>query len=491
VNVLRKHAGVTVVVVSLLGVGAALSGALLAGQAAQAAIPPDAATALSDAFANAAEVIRPSVVSVSSVKRVQASRRLQRAPGPMSNNPLREFFGDDFLDRFLQPEEPGRGYAQQGLGTGVIVSDDGYIVTNNHVVREADEVSVKLPDDRSFKAKVVGTDEKTDLAVIKIEASGLHAAKLGDSDALKIGEWVVAAGNPFGLSSTITAGIVSAKGRSNVGIADYEDFIQTDAAINPGNSGGPLVNLRGEVVGINTAIFSRSGGYMGIGFAIPVNMVRTIKESLISKGRVVRGLLGAAIQNLNEGLAKSFSFPGTEGVLIGDVAPGGPADQAGLQAGDVITEFDGKKAVNVQKLRAQVAQTDPGTDVPVEAFREGQRKQFKVRIGELDAGTASAGEKAAPESLGMNLENVTPEIAQQLGYDTKLRGVVVTEVEPLSPADRAGLQVRDVIVAVQDQPVEDVAQFRTALGKHKLTEGIRLAVKNGTMRRYVFLQAGE
>jgi serine protease Do len=447
-------------------------------------------TDLSTAFSDVAEMIRPSVVSISSVKKVNVNQRFERMPNEMFNSPFRDFFGDDFFDRFFHPQTPQQGFVQKGLGTGVIVSEDGYVLTNNHVVNEADEVTVRLSDDRDFTAKVVGTDPKTDLAVVKIDAKNLHAAKLGDSDALKIGEWVVAAGNPFGLSHTITTGIVSAKGRANVGVADYEDFIQTDAAINPGNSGGPLVNLHGEVIGINTAIFSRSGGYMGIGFAIPINMAKSVLDSLIKSGQVVRGWLGVAIQDLNKGLAESFGYSKTEGVLVGDVTKGGPGEKAGLKQGDIIVRFDGKDVADSHRLRSAVAASKPGAKVPVEVFRSGKRQTITVEIGELETAMASARGTESSVDLGMTVKNLTPEVARELGYE-QTEGVLVTAVEPLGMAAKAGIVVKDLIISVQGEPVKNVTEFRREVAKHDLQKGMRLLIQSGGMQRFVFLRSSK
>jgi len=435
-----------------------------------------------DSFAELAAKQGHVAVNISTTKTVNAMRRLS----PFQGREFRDFFGDEFFRHFFG-EIPEEQMKQRSLGSGVVVSEDGYILTNNHVVDGADEVTVKLFDDREFPARIVGTDPKTDLAVIKIDAEKLHPARLGDSDDLRIGEWVVAVGNPFGLSHTITAGIVSAKGRADVGIAAYEDFIQTDAAINPGNSGGPLVNLRGEVVGINTAIFSRSGGYMGIGFAIPIGMARSVMNSLIDKGEVIRGWLGVAIQNLDQGLAESFGYDSTEGVLVGDVTGGSPADTAGLKQGDIIIRFNGRKVRNVHQLRSSVASTEPGSKVPVEVLRDGKRSTLTVEIGELETATASIQTTESSVDLGMTVKNLTPEIARQLGYERK-DGVLVTGVEPLGLAAKAGIAVNDLIISVQGEAVSNVTEFRREIAKQDFGKGVRLVVQTGAVQRFVFLR---
>jgi len=481
--------GTLTLLIAAIGIGLGLSGTERTALAAPSASHDEANSVrdLSVAFERVAETIRPSVVNISSVRKVRVSEGHGRLILP--DSPFREFFGDEFFERFFAPRFRQRDLLQRSLGSGVIVSEDGYIVTNNHVVRGADEVVVRLADDRTFTAKVVGTDSQTDLAVLKIDADDLKPAKLGDSDALRVGEWVVAVGNPFQLSFTITAGIVSAKGRANVGIADYEDFIQTDAAINPGNSGGPLVNLRGEVVGINTAIFTRSGGYMGIGFAIPANMVRSVMKSLIEEGRVVRGWLGVVIQDLNEGLARSFGYDSTEGVLISDVLPDGPGDRAGLRPGDIITEYEGREVPNMLRLRTWIAETRPGTRVTLKVFRDGKTRNVEVRIGERESEEVAGSESpGSPGDLGMTVRDLTPDLARRLGYDPDMRGVVITQIEPLSPAERAGLQAGDVIVSVQGERVSSVREFRRALRKYDPKEGVRLGVRSGRMRRFVFIQ---
>ncbi|MBT8485888.1 MAG: trypsin-like serine protease [Phycisphaerales bacterium] len=338
------------------------------------------------AFQTVAERVQASVVSVRSAQEVVRNgngRNNGNGNGngdPFLDSPLRDFF--DRLGGDETPEQ--RRFFRQGQGSGFIVSPDGYIVTNNHVVANARRVTVRLSDDRAFRAEVIGTDPKTDLAVIRIDAGELlPALPFGDSESLRVGQWVVAAGNPFGLASSITAGIVSAKGRSRVGITDYEDFIQTDAAINPGNSGGPLVNLYGQVVGVNTAIFSRTGGSMGVGFAIPIDLAEPVVNSLIADGTVVRGWLGVSIQNLDPAFAEAVGFDGTEAVRVGDVLPEGPAERAGLRSGDLLTRLGESTMNDVDQLRFAVAAIRPGTVVDVEVFRDGSTQVVPVEIGRL------------------------------------------------------------------------------------------------------------
>ncbi len=380
---------------------------------------------------------------------------------------------------------------QEGLGSGFVVSKDGYILTNAHVVEGADEITVRTNDERDLEAKLVGSDPQTDLAVLKVEDGKLDALELGDSDSLRVGQWVVAAGTPFGLSSSITSGIVSATGRSNLRIADYEDFIQTDAAINPGNSGGPLLDLEGKVVGINTAIFSRSGGYMGIGFAIPINMAKDVMNSLMADGKVTRGRLGAWIQDLNDDLAESFDYDSRNGVLIGDVDPDSPAGKAGLQSGDIVLEYDGEPVTKADDLRMRVAGTKPGEEVELEIWRDGKRRTVEVEIGELENETLAEDHPAAQldQGVGMIARTLTPEISQQLGLEGDVKGAVVTEVEPFGPAADAGIRQGDVIVQVQNAPVRSVEDLRRELGKPDLEKGARVVVLSGGSRRFAVLKA--
>ena len=446
------------------------------------------ASQLSSAFEDVAQIASPSVVSIATERRPR-----QGADGQV--NPFQDSPFGDMFERFFGPNGPQFGpqmpYPQEGLGSGFIVSKEGYVLTNAHVVEGADEITVRTADERELPAELVGSDPQTDLAVLKVENGGLDPLRLGDSDSLQVGQWVVAAGTPFGLTSSITAGIVSATGRSNLRIADYENFIQTDAAINPGNSGGPLLNLDGEVVGINTAIFSRTGGYMGVGFAIPINMAKDVMNSLIEDGKVTRGRLGVSIQDLDDDLASSFGFESRDGVLVGDVEPDSPAAEAGVQAGDIIVGYDGEPVTRTDELRLRVAATRPGEEVDLEVYRDGRRRKIEVEVGELQREQASAGrpDTQLDEGLGMTVRTLTPDIAQQLGLDSNVRGAVVTEVQPFSPAADAGIQQGDVITQVQNTAVTSGEALGRALDDADLEKGVRVTVLSGGTRRFAVLKA--
>lgn len=450
----------------------------------------DIAQNLSSAFEKVAESITPSVVSITSTKKPKRRDLLKKKFNDPSMEQFKQFFGDDFMNRFQQPD----GGGQQGLGTGVIVdAEKGLILTNNHVIGEADEITVVLSDKRKFKAEIKGRDPKSDIAVIKIKADKLIAAHLGDSDQLRIGEWVVASGSPFGLSNSITAGIVSAKGRAISGGAQFEDFIQTDAAINPGNSGGPLLNLKGDVVGINTAIFSRSGGYMGIGFAIPISMAKSVMNSLITKGKVVRGWLGVGIQNLTDELAQSFQFKSTEGALVGSVSEGSPAFKAGFEQGDIITKFGDSKITDVNQLRNLVAGTSPGESINVEVIRGGKIKNITVKIEELSAQDSSDTSITKEETgidIGIEMQTLTPELSAQL-KSKKSHGVVITSVVPGGIGETAGLTPRDIIISVDGKPIKNVKELLAEITEERLQKGLRLVIDSQGMERFVFLKDGE
>jgi serine protease Do len=449
------------------------------------------ARALSTVFENVAQTITPSVVSVISVQKPK--QRAPRVPTGPETDPFRQYFGDRFFERFFR-EMPDVARPQQGMGTGFVLDREGHILTNNHVVGGADEITVKLHDKRTLKAKVVGADPKTDLAVLKVDARDLVPAELGDSDKLKTGEWVVAAGNPFGLNNTITTGIVSAKGRSSLPLdLQYQDFIQTDAAINPGNSGGPLVGLDGRVVGINSAIASGTGGYMGIGFAIPINIAKSVAESLIKHGRVVRGWLGVGIQDVSKELAAKLGYRGEGGAVVGDVSVDGPADKAGVKSGDIVVRYDARPVENVNQLRFMVASTAPGTKVEVELEREGQAKSVTIKIGELK-GEAEQGVRGEEEeggaALGLSVEPLTADLARRFNAKTS-EGVVVAEVSPFGLAANAGIQPNDIIVSVEGRKVSSAAEFQKEVKRGDLKKGVLLVVETGGMKHFVVLKSME
>jgi serine protease Do len=446
---------------------------------------------LGQAFVDISKQVKPAVVNISSSKKIAASESPKDLEPFLKNHPFREFFGDEFFKRFKPGPFHGKGFRQRGMGSGVIVAPDGYILTNSHVVKGADEITVTLADKRSYKAKVKGVDPESDIAVIKIDAKNLPIAKMGDSDKLRVGEIVLAVGNPFGLDQTVTSGIVSAKGRTNVGIIDYEDFIQTDAAINPGNSGGPLVNIQGEVVGINTAIATRSGGYQGIGFAIPSNSAKLIMESLLTEGKVRRGLLGVNIQDLTESLAESFGKTEASGALVAQVIPGSPAQKAGVKSGDIILKFDGKKVSGAAQLKNMVGRVKPGTESTLTVFREKKKIPLNVKIGERDQKKLASLSQSMPTSettneLGVAVGNVPEAVAEKLGLKAG-EGVRIKDIESDSVARRMGLRAGDVIVEVGDKKISDLPSFNQAVTAAKKKGLIRLKVQRGKAR--IFLAA--
>ena len=444
------------------------------------------------AFASVARETSPAVVFI------QVEKTVQQQPAQFFS-PFGEGspFGDDFFRRFFGTPQPGqprqfRQAPQQqrvvGQGSGFIITKEGYILTNNHVVGDADKVTVKLQDGREFTAKTIGADVHSDVAVIKIDGKDLPMLQMGDSDKLEVGEWVVAIGNPFGLSHTLTVGVVSAKGRSSVGIADYENFIQTDAAINPGNSGGPLVDLDGKVVGMNTAIFSRSGGYMGIGFAIPINMAKAIKDQLIQTGSVTRGYLGIVIQDLTPELAKSFGMKDHQGILVAQVSKDSPAEKAGLKQGDVIVAFAGKSVEKVGAFRNRVALKAPGSKEKITVLRNGKRKTLSITIGKLPDGEfAAAGTPHSLEKLGLTVQTLTPDLARQFGIQGE-KGVVVTQVTPGSAAAMAGINPGAVILEVNRNPVSNTEEFKQAVAQTPEKSAVLLLIKDGQYSRYMALK---
>jgi serine protease Do len=462
----------------LIGVVALVLALLPAlGNAKEAAISPGTRAILkqlSDSLAEVAEAVKPSVVNISTTSTVT----VDGSPfGDMFNDPFfRRFFGDQF-----GPHGGGKQkFRSSALGSGVIVAENGYILTNNHVIKNADEIKVLLTDKREFKGKVIGSDPKTDLAVIKVDANGLPVLPIGDSATLKTGDVVFAVGNPFGLNQTITMGIVSAVGRSNVGIADYEDFIQTDAAINPGNSGGALVNGEGKLVGINTAIFSTSGGYMGIGFAIPSNMARSVMDSIIKHGKVIRGWLGVSIQSLTKDLAEEFGVKEQQGALVSDVMKDSPAEKAGIKRSDVIIIFNGKKAADAATLRNMVADTPPGRTVEVTVIRDKAEKTLRVTVGEMPDGKNGVTMTERDNVLkGVSVQDLTTDLRRKLKIAEDIAGVVVADVASGSPA--RGLLVRgDVIQQVNHRDVGTAADFEEALSGIKPKDTVLLLVyRNG------------
>jgi serine protease Do len=439
-------------------------------------------------FVELAKRVKPGVVNVSTTKLIKGGGRVFRhfSPPSRERDPFRDFFGEDFFDRFFG-ETPQRDYVQRSLGSGFIIDREGYIITNNHVIEGASEIRVRLSTQREFEAEVVGRDSKTDLALIKVKSfQDLPVEELGDSDKLEIGEWVMAIGNPFGLSHTVTVGIVSAKGRV-IGSGPYDDFIQTDASINPGNSGGPLFNMNGEVVGINTAIVATG---QGIGFAIPINVAKEIIPQLKKKGKVTRGGIGVYVQKLTPDLAKSFGLEQSKGALVADVIPGSAAEAGGIRRGDVITKFNGKEIDEMNELPRIVASTPVGKEVEVVILREGKPMTLKLKVGELkDEAAAPTLEKTKLE-LGMSVQEITPEIAQQLRLRESM-GVVVSQVEPGGTADEAGIERGDVIREVNGYLIRNYSDYRAALAKVKEGEIVRLLVRRGERNLYLTIRGSK
>ena len=429
-------------------------------------------------FSELAEKVRPGVVNIQVVKKVQ---NVGMGIPHFRGNP----FGDrnpwgDFFGPFSQ-DKPSGGYKQQGVGSGFVMSRDGYILTNNHVVEDADQIKVKFANGKEYEGKVVGRDPKTDIAVVKITgATDLQPLILANSDDLKVGAWVVAVGSPFGLEQTVTAGIVSAKGRV-IGSGPYDNFIQTDASINPGNSGGPLINMKGEVVGVNTAIIA---GGQGIGFAIPINMVKEIAPQLKEKGHVTRGWLGVSIQELTPELSKSLGLKENKGALVAQVFSGSPAEKAGIEQGDVITEFDGKAIGDSKDLPRTVASTPVGKTVTVKVSRGGKLIDRPVKLGEMEEkGMEAAKTSPSQKSLGISVQNVTPELAKGFGLKNE-SGVLVVRVEPGSPAAEAGIQEGDIISQVNRKPIKDVQDFAQKVENAKGQESVLLLIQRGQMNLF-------
>ena len=434
----------------------------------------------SKAFSSVAKKAMPAVLFI----KVQGCMQEQEEYGganPYGQNPF-DYFGDDFLNRFFGAPRGGQSKPapQLSQGSGFLVSADGYIMTNAHVVKGADKMTVVLNDGREMDAILVGADPHTDIAVIKIEGKDFPYLTFGDSEQIDVGEWVVAIGSPFQLEASLTVGVVSARGRQNLRITDLEDFIQTDAAINPGNSGGPLLNLKSEVIGINTAIVSRSGGYMGIGFAIPSSMAKGIMDQLIDKGVVTRGFLGVSLQPIDKDIADAFNLAKPEGALISEVVKDSPADKAGLKQGDIVVEYNQVAVKSLQNFRKDISLMSPGTSITLKVNRKGQILTVPVTLGSASDNVATDG---LVQKIGLEIDNLTPDIAKQLGYTVKDDGIVITKVKPGSPAALAGLRPGFIIQAVNHRKVTSVSDFNDAVNQME-NKRILFLVRQGNMTRF-------
>jgi len=434
------------------------------------------------AIREVAGALTPAVVHINVTGTV--SQSVPTIPFPFGDDPFFRYF-------FGPPQQREQQVPIRALGSGVIISKEGYIITNNHVVQNADKIEVMLYDRTRHEAKLIGRDPRTDLAVIKIEPSaGMKYAKLGDSDDVRVGDWVVAIGSPRGFDFTVTAGIVSAKHRTNIGAlgpTGYEDFIQTDAAINPGNSGGPLINLKGEVIGINSLIVSTSQGYEGLSFAIPSNMVKNIADELIKYGKVTRGWLGVSIQDITPEMAKSLKLEESfKGIIVAEVFPKGPAAKAGIEQGDIIIKYDVKRVENTTELRNAVAQTRPGERVKVTVLRNNREMEFTVKIGELEEAEKQAKARVGSDILGLTVEKVTADIARQLGLRNPT-GVIITGVAPGSAAQQVGLAEGDIIFRVGNTSVNDPAEFNRLVAEAAKTGEVLLLVRDGSTGRVGYI----
>ena len=476
-------------------------GFLLAGTVALSAAEKGGTFDIRRGFSSVAKKVTPAVVFI----QVEKQMKMPEGHPFFYFQQPNDSFGEDFFEQFFghgqnnvpQRGQPGPGrrpFVQTGQGSGFIITRDGYILTNTHVVDNADKIRVRLNSGKEYTAKRVGSDPRTEVAVIKIDAKDLPTVEMGDISKLETGDWVVAIGNPFGLAETLTVGVVSAKGRNNVGIADYEDFIQTDAAINPGNSGGPLLNIDGEVVGMNTAIFSRSGGYMGIGFAVPIDMALAVKDQLMKHGKMTRGFIGVSLNPgaIDEEMAKSLGLKEPGGALIADVVEDGPAAEAGVKGGDVVTAIDGHAIADSRILRNEIARIPPGTDVKLTVVRDGETRKVAVKVGAFpEDGKGAASnvnkEKAVPlvEKLGLHVQDLTADLARRFGYETK-RGVIIVDIAESSPAARAGLEAGHLIMSVNRKDVSNVDEFQKAV---KASDGnkLLLRVRSAEGVRFVLL----
>ena len=439
-------------------------------------------------IADLVEQMGPSVVNLYSSKIIKTTRN-REIPQFHDNQDIPDLLRK-FFDIPMPEDQPERSQKSQSLGSGVIISADGYIVTNNHVVEGAEEIKVRCTNHEEYDAKIIGRDPKTDVALIKIEPrNGLTYVKFGDSDKIRVGEWVVAIGNPYGFENTVTAGIVSGKGRS-FGSGPYENFIQTDASINLGNSGGPLFDLDGDLIGINSVIFSRGGGNIGLGFAIPVNMVKNVVDQLKEHGTVTRGWLGVMIQHVTADLAKKFGLDRPIGALVGEVMEDSPAEKAGIKQGDVIIEFMGKEITKMATLPSFVALTPVGTKAELTIIRKGKKKKIIVTIGKLDeeqVGAGSTPSGSINRKLGLTVQEITPELAKTLGIEDQ-QGLIISDVESGSPAAAAGIKRGEIILEVNQKPVESIKEFKNILIEIKPGDNILLLTKRDKHTRFVVVK---
>jgi serine protease Do len=429
-------------------------------------------------FSDLAERVKPAVVNISTTKTYKG----KGMGGQLGRSPFNDYFGDEFFNRFFG-DIPERDFKQRSLGSGFIISDDGYIFTNNHVVDNTDKILVKISDGKEYEAKIIGTDSKTDIALIKIKPdNNLPTVEIGDSDPLRVGEWVIAIGNPFGLEQTVTAGIVSAKGRV-IGAGTYDNFIQTDASINPGNSGGPLFNMQGKVIGINTAIVAQG---QGIGFAIPINMAKSILADLKTKGKVTRGWLGISIQDISEDIAKSINYKNKNGVLVTDVFKDDPADKAGIKVGDIITEINGKAIKDTHELLLTTAGLHVGDKATVKIIRDSKEMSLQITVAERKDKPETALAKSSGGYFGINVQELNKDLAKQLGISNNT-GLIVTGVEDGSSADNVGIQQNDIIIQVNKVKVASLKQYTAEMKKAAERKSVVLLIKRGNSNFFVGL----